>query len=180
MAVYTHNVFLILFSELNYSLCHRIAPEYIFHLLSHVPERLNYINAFCWMLKCRIVNNAFYSQKRRWMNLVPANISHKHCILCLIAGYSDDLLKVRLPLTKQEDCVRVFRELTSTSTSYKKVIPNGIVGTMLCAGEPKGGKDTCQVRQRFPYLLIPCKTLFTYTYKVKPFKKIKLNFMYYL
>lgn len=47
------------------------------------------------------------------------------------------LMRVKLSLYENSVCERAYK----TQTSY----PNGITSDMLCAGELKGGKDTCQV-----------------------------------
>ncbi|XP_046997089.1 trypsin-1-like [Schistocerca americana] len=60
------------------------------------------------------------------------------------AGYSQSLLKVELPLTAQAQCVSIFQELLERSAGYRRVLPNGVLDSMLCAGEPQGGKDSCQ------------------------------------
>lgn len=51
---------------------------------------------------------------------------------------SEKLMKVSLNIYSTQQCHRPYRN--------NKDLPNGIVSSMICAGEIKGGKDTCQVK----------------------------------
>jgi hypothetical protein len=53
---------------------------------------------------------------------------------------SDDLLKVRLSIIDSKLCNELYEQDGET-----RELKNGIVPSMMCAGELEGGKDTCQV-----------------------------------
>jgi hypothetical protein len=53
---------------------------------------------------------------------------------------SDVLLKVGLSIIESKRCNELY-ELDGVTRELK----NGIVPSMMCAGELEGGKDTCQV-----------------------------------
>ncbi|XP_025837407.1 serine protease snake-like [Agrilus planipennis] len=55
---------------------------------------------------------------------------------------SDRLLKVGLSVFHNSECDRTF---PTTMQIYRRALPQGITDKMMCAGEKKGGKDTCQV-----------------------------------
>ncbi|KAK4881827.1 hypothetical protein RN001_005146 [Aquatica leii] len=52
---------------------------------------------------------------------------------------SDDLMKVLLTLVPNNDCQSTF-----STQPEKRFIQDGILNSMICAGEEGGGKDTCQ------------------------------------
>lgn len=56
----------------------------------------------------------------------------------LAANTNNKLLKVALDVFNNDQCSRTYKQT--------KHLPEGIKSTMLCAGELKGGRDTCQVR----------------------------------
>lgn len=58
----------------------------------------------------------------------------------LAANTNNILLKVELNVFNNDQCSRTYKQT--------KYLPDGIKSTMLCAGELKGGKDTCQVREK--------------------------------
>ncbi|XP_075223870.1 serine protease snk-like [Lycorma delicatula] len=51
---------------------------------------------------------------------------------------NDVLLKVTLEITPKEDCLDAYRN------ESKRALPQGIHSSMICAGAPEGGKDTCE------------------------------------
>lgn len=53
------------------------------------------------------------------------------------AEISQKLMKVPLKIYSNDVCQRSFED--------RKRLPDGIVSSMLCAGDLSGGKDTCQV-----------------------------------
>lgn len=57
------------------------------------------------------------------------------------AETNNKLLKVVLNIYNNDYCSQTYRS--------DGKLPDGIRGTMLCAGERKGGKDTCQVGKGF-------------------------------
>lgn len=54
---------------------------------------------------------------------------------------SDVLLKVGISIIDNKLCNELYKMDETT-----KKLGNGIVPSMMCAGELEGGKDTCQVR----------------------------------
>lgn len=55
----------------------------------------------------------------------------------LAADTNNKLLKVVLNIYDNEECNQTYKQ--------NKNLPEGIKSNMLCAGELKGGRDTCQV-----------------------------------
>ena len=61
--------------------------------------------------------------------------------LCVTAeDPSDILLKVAISIIDNKVCNELYEQDGTT-----RELPRGIMPSMMCAGELKGGKDTCQV-----------------------------------
>lgn len=58
---------------------------------------------------------------------------------------SDKLLKVPLGILDNSVCTKRY-------PFHNRTLPDGIRPTMLCAGELKGGKDTCQVGRQIKHV----------------------------
>lgn len=79
----------------------------------------------------------------------------------LAANTNNILLKVALNVFNNDFCQRAYKRSNH--------LPEGIKSTMLCAGELKGGRDTCQVTYSINYLIerfiMPTDSIF-YSFKV--------------
>lgn len=53
---------------------------------------------------------------------------------------SKQLMKVQLNYISESDCKRGYIEEIGT-----RLLPQGLISSLLCAGIMEGGKDTCQV-----------------------------------
>lgn len=78
---------------------------------------------------CRWFNNKYYS----WYFLL-----FKFHLMILGGAKSNTLLKVALDIIDNNYCNSFYQDI-------RRILPQGIAKSMMCAGILQGGKDTCQV-----------------------------------
>jgi hypothetical protein len=57
------------------------------------------------------------------------------------------LQEVSVTVFNNSDCMRAYSSPLVPRRNY----PDGIVSSQLCAGDPNGGKDACQVKECYYY-----------------------------